>query len=309
MNLDRILITGRLYNDLELALAGKVNKAFRFLSENEVSQVDLEWAEAFVSFRPTPIFSFANLKWVHSLGAGVDSFLFKKEWKKEVILTRTIGSFGRKISEYCLSYILRDLQLHDRFEESKKKKTWYQMEPQTLGSQNVVVFGTGSIGQEVARNLSSLGAHVKGVSMSGNNKEHFSQVVDTSQLNNVLRDADWLINTLPLTPATENLFTKQLFCLLHNAGFINVGRGASVDDEALLEALNCGSLRIAVLDAFRDEPLSQSSLLWNHDDIIITPHVSAITSLDVAVNCLLDTLTSLETGEQLNNIVNLDKGF
>ena len=308
--IEKILVTGRLFNVMETLLAGKLDKELRFLPEDGVSDFDLKWADAFVSFRPTANFQFWNLKWVHSLGAGVDSFLFNRAWKKEVLLSRTVCSFGQKISEYCLSYVLRDLQLHDVFQKLKETKLMKTLEPLAISTQKFVVFGTGSIGQEVARTFRSFGANVTGVSLSGLQKEHFNQVVTINKVSSILEDANWVINTLPLTLNTDKLFTNDLFKHLNNACFINVGRGASVDEYSLFTALDNKNLRLAVLDVFSDEPLAYNSPLWSRTEILITPHISAITSPEEAVDCFLNTLENVDQDRfPLINQVEVDKGY
>lgn len=308
--INKILITGRLYNIMEMLLANKLDKELRFLSADRVLDSDLKWADAFVSFRPTSNFQFWNMKWVHSLGAGVDSFLYNRTWKRDVILSRTICSFGQKISEYCLSYVLRDLQHHDLFQKSKETKVMKTFEPLAISTQKIVIFGTGSIGQEVARNFRSFGAHVMGVSLSGLQKEHFNQVVPINKVSSILQDANWVINTLPLTLQTDRLFNYDLFKHLNNACFINVGRGASVDESSLFTALDNKNLRLAVLDVFKDEPLAHDSLLWKRPEIIITPHISAVTSPEEAVDCFLSTLKNVDQERfPLINQVEIDKGY
>ncbi|MHB1654144.1 MAG: Rossmann-fold NAD(P)-binding domain-containing protein, partial [Desulfitobacteriaceae bacterium] len=153
MRIDKILVSDRLFKELEEHLRGKVPKEFRFLPEDEVTLADWQWADAYVGFKVPSDFDWANIQWVHCLGAGVDRILYNKAWKKDILLTRTLGSFGQKISEYCLSYILRDLQLQEKFEESQRVKEWNPYEPSAVSVLKVVVFGTGVIGQELARNL------------------------------------------------------------------------------------------------------------------------------------------------------------
>ncbi|MHB1654466.1 MAG: NAD(P)-dependent oxidoreductase [Desulfitobacteriaceae bacterium] len=182
-------------------------------------------------------------------------------------------------------------------------------EPSAVSVLKVVVFGTGVIGQELARNLQHFGADVSGVSLSGEPKTPFNQVVVPNQCERVLMGAHWVINTLPFTPQTDRLFNSKVFQHLDKACFINVGRGASVDEESLLEALDQRKLRLAVLDVFREEPLPAMSPFWNRPDIVVTPHISAITSLDDAVTCFLRTQEDVEAGIRPENTVDTDRGY
>ncbi|MBO9131024.1 D-2-hydroxyacid dehydrogenase [Bacillus sp. 165] len=310
MHVQNILITGRIYKELQNILEQKnINKCFRFLAEDEISYADFQWADAYVGFRPTAGFEFGNIKWVHSLGAGVDGFLQNRDWKNDVLLTRTICSFGSKISEYCLSHILRNLQNHHLLQQNQSIKKWEPIEPKQLNSQKIVIYGTGEIGQEVARALSCFGVTPYGVSLSGEAKSHFFKVFAVLEAEEVLKRADWIISTLPLTKETHGLFDVRFFEQVKGASFINVGRGATIDESALLEALHKGNIHHAVLDVFSEEPLSGESLLWEHSNIIVTPHISAITSPEEAVECFLHTLEKIEGDMPLSNRVNIARGY
>jgi D-2-hydroxyacid dehydrogenase (NADP+) len=310
MEIENILITGRLYKEIEELIPRNLSgKSFRFIAEENVTSSHFQWADVYVSFRPVKNFEFGKLKWVHSLGAGVDSFLFQREWKEDVLLTRTMCSFGQRISEYCLSYILKDLQLHRSFENGQREKSWNPIEPKLLTTQTVVVYGTGEIGQEIAKTLSFFGVKTIGVSLSGKEKPHFQQVVPLSSATDVLEHANWIISTLPLTEETNELFNGEFFSHLQNAGFINVGRGKTVDEAALLAALGYKNVRLAILDVFEEEPLPASSFLWEHPCITVTPHISAVTSPEEGIACFMETLERVEKGQTLINAVDVKKGY
>ncbi|HEX3015224.1 MAG TPA: D-2-hydroxyacid dehydrogenase [Desulfobacteria bacterium] len=309
MEIRKILVTGRLYRELEELLKPQIEQEIRCLPEDQVSTADLHWADVFVAFRPTPNYDDTQLKWVHCLGAGVDSFLFGRQWRNDILLTRTVCSFGSKISQYVLGYVLRDLQVQQRLAGFQRRRHWQPLEPVDISTQRFVVFGTGVIGQAVAASLSHFGGDVSGISRSGQAKPGFKRVVTLSKAKPCLSGAHWLVNTLPLTVETENLFDARLFQGLDNAAFINVGRGASVDECALDEALDRGRLRQAILDVFREEPLPEAATLWNRDDVVITPHIAAVTSAEEAAACFLTTLSKVEANMPLSNCVNVQRGY
>lgn len=310
MRVDKIIVTSDLYQDFQKILSKKnLEQQFRFKKVDEITKDDVLWADALVGFKLPKNFEFGNIKWVHSIGAGVDGFLFNRKWDPNVLLTRTICSFGKRISEYCLSYILRDLQYHKTFAQLKNKKHWKPIEPKLIPDQKFVIYGTGEIGKEIARHLDMLGAKPFGVSLSGKEKKYFNRVVPTYLAKEIIDDADWIINTLPLTKETYLLFNKEFLHTLNQTAFINVGRGASVDESALIEAMKKGKVRLAVLDVFSNEPLPENSKLWEMSDVWITPHISAVTTPEEGVNSFIDTLKRLERNEQLFNKVNIDKGY
>jgi glyoxylate/hydroxypyruvate reductase A len=310
MEIENIVIASHMYKEIKNIIEEKkLPYHFRFLEESEITQSDLDWADALVAFNLHAELVYNGLKWVHSLGAGVDHFIYKKKWNEKVLLTRTIGSFGQRISEYCLSYLLKDLQFHDHFDSVKSERKWQSITPKLLGEQKVMVYGTGEIGQSVARTLSSFGTHVYGVSLSGKEKEFFKEVLSVERHYSKLSEMDYLINTLPLTEKTEKLFDDHILQQLQHAGFINVGRGASVDECALLEALNHHHIRLAVLDVFAHEPLPEDHNLWKHPNVRITPHISAVTTPQEGVECFVETLKRIEENKPLYNMVDVSKGY
>jgi phosphoglycerate dehydrogenase-like enzyme len=286
-----------------------VRKEFRYLPEENVTQEDIFWADVLVAFHINSNYDFSQLKWIHSLGAGVDRFLLKNNWQQGVLLTRTICSFGQRIGEYCLSYVLKDLQFHDQFHELKEQKKWQPMTPKLLTEQKILIYGTGEIGQTVAKIFSGLGVEVYGVSLSGKEKEFFKEVWTTDSHVSRLPEFDYLINTMPLTERTVQFFNGSIFSHLTDTGFINVGRGASLDEHALLVALEKEQVRFAVLDVFNDEPLSTENPLWAHPNVQITPHISAVTTPQEGAACFLETLRKIEDNRPLLNKVDVAKGY
>jgi glyoxylate/hydroxypyruvate reductase len=310
MNINNILIVNSMFKELQTLIEKEqIHKNFRFLSEDEMTAEELEWADALVCFNLKTNVDYSQVKWVHSLGAGVDRFLFEKSWDENVLLTRTICSFGQRIAEYCLSYILKDLQFHDRFRVEKSQKNWSPITPKLLSDQKVLVYGTGEIGQTTAKILSALGVEVYGVSQSGKEKDGFKEVLTLETHFSRLTSVDYIINTLPLTDRTAKFFSNNIFGQLSHAGFINVGRGATVDEQALLNALNAGNVRFAVLDVFTQEPLPKENPLWDHPNVQITPHISAVTTPDEGVACFIETLKNIEGNSPLRNRVDVRKGY
>jgi glyoxylate/hydroxypyruvate reductase len=310
MNINNILIVSPMVKDLERLIEKEQNdKKIRYLYEEELKREDLEWADALVAFNLKKDYDYSLVSWVHSLGAGVDRFLYKKVWNENVVLTRTVCSFGKRIAEYCLSYLLKDLQFHDQFKENKDHFSWNPLTPKLLEKQKVLVYGTGEIGQMIAKVFSFMGVEVFGVSLSGNQKEYFKEVMTIDAHLNQLTEIDYIINTLPLTKQTTNLFNEDIFRNVRNAGFINVGRGASLDERALLDALNQNHLRFAVLDVFSHEPLPETHPFWEHPSITITPHISAVTTPEEGVRCFIETLRNIEANKPLLNLVDVKKGY
>ncbi len=308
--INNIIVVGRMRDKIQTLLSEySLPQTFRFLGESEVTDADFEWADGMLGFRPSPIFPVEKLEWVHSLAAGVDAFLFERKWVENVLLTRTVCSFGQMIGQYCLSYMLQDLQKHSLFANRQTGKIWKMETPVRLSTQKVVIIGTGEIGYEMAQVFSVFGVSVIGISASGMSKKYFEKVVRMEEAEIVLAEADFIISTLPLTKHTHNLFDKHFFAQLNGAVFMNVGRGGTVDEAALLDALTNKKISQAILDVFQVEPLPESSLLWTHPSVIVTPHISAVTPPKEAVDCFVTTLKNLEQGNPLINQVDVQRGY
>ncbi|AOM83781.1 D-2-hydroxyacid dehydrogenase [Salisediminibacterium beveridgei] len=284
-----------------------------FRHPDDVSESDVTQADALVAFKRPGNVDMSRFKWVHSLGAGVDKLMNGIDWPEDVLLTRTVTSFGERISEYTLSYLLRQTQKHAEFRRIQVLKEWDFIPPDPLNTRHVVVYGTGEIGSKVAQTCDFFGMTVTGVSRSGETKEPFMHVLTPDKT-----DSDWeksmqsahlIINTMPLTNETQQYFDSEFFEACHDVLFINVGRGESVVDEALLDALDQGQVKEAVLDVFSEEPLPQAHPFWTHPGIEITPHISAITTAEEGLACFLDTVGQLERGKALPNQVNTEQGY
>lgn len=310
MNIQNILIAGEYQKEFETYFTNMEQKKFRFLPVETITEDDLEWADAYVGFKPCANLQLSKVKWVHSFNAGVNNYLDIGGWKENhVLLTRTICSFGERISEYCLSYLLTNLQYHKQFQQQQQQKKWIQRTPKLLKDITIIIFGTGVIGQEVAKRIAHFGSTIIGVSESGRQKEYFHKVVPISSISSIVGEANWVISTLPLTEHTKQLFNEKLFSQMNSVGFINVGRGATVDEKALISALDSGNIHTAILDVVEIEPLPVDSTLWLRKDVTITPHISAVTELNEAITCFAQTLQAIESNQPLPNLVDFNKGY
>jgi phosphoglycerate dehydrogenase-like enzyme len=310
MEIKNVLVAGNYHEEFKKQLVGHHSKEFRFILPANITSADLHWADAYVGSKPCLNFNLSQLKWVHSFNAGVNNYLEVDGWKENnVLLTRTVCSFGERISEYCLSYVLRDLQEHQEFQQKQREKQWKPKTPKMIKDQTFVIFGTGEIGQKVAKSFNSFGATVYGVSRSGQHKDYFTEVVDHSSSYSIVSKADWIISTLPLTQDTHKMFNHEFFSSMNGSVFINVGRGATVDEQALIHALDSKVLRYAVLDVLSKEPLPKNSELWERQDVVLTPHISAVTEINEAVECFFETLGRVENDEKLQNKVDVIKGY
>jgi phosphoglycerate dehydrogenase-like enzyme len=182
--------------------------------------------------------------------------------------------------------------------------------PKSLSKQSVIIFGTGNISTDIAQVLQPMVKNIVGVNTSGKNKEFFDVCVsfEKMEVENLERSAI-IINTLPATEKTSNLFNEDFFSGLDNVLFINIGRGNSVNETDLIHALNQKKLRKAVLDVFKEEPLPKDSAFWDHPKCIVTPHISGITLLEDVKQSFRLAYEAIKSGEQSKLLVDTNKGY
>lgn len=292
-----------------LIAAARPGLELRLRDRREVTTDDLRWADCYLGFRPPTEVELEHVTWVHGTGAGLDAYLFRRRFPAGVLLTRTSESFARPIGEYCLARVLAETQELFRFAADQQVRRWATHDLRSLAGTKAVVVGTGDVGGGIARALGGAGVIVEGVSRSGARRAPFSAVHPIAQLGQVVGGADWLILAVPLTEATYHLADAALLAQCRGSYLINVGRGGLVDEGALLAALDAGKVRGAALDVFETEPLPETSPLWAHPGVRVTPHVSGLSTVANAAKGFLDALGSLERGEKPEMAVEVGRGY
>jgi phosphoglycerate dehydrogenase-like enzyme len=151
---------------------------------------------------------------------------------------------------------------------------------------------------------------VTGLSRSGSRATGFGQVFPVARIDEFLPGLDYLVAVLPDTPQTDNLLNAETLSLLpSHACFFNVGRANIVDDTALVSALSDGRLGGAVLDVFDEEPIPDSSPLWDTPNLLVTAHMAAVSHPELIVPIFLDNYRRYRAGSKLVNIVDFDRGY
>ena len=254
-----------------------------------------------------------KLKWIHWCGASVDRIMSPELTASDIKLTNARGIFDLVMTEYVLGYMLVELKRFRETFQLQSRKQWTTRLTGKLAGSNAVIFGVGSIGREMARLLRAVGVNVSGVGRRKRlNDPDFGTIFTSEKARDVLQQADWVIGLLPLTPETNGYFDSAFFSRMStHARFINLGRGESVDEEALITALDQGKIAGAMLDVFHNEPPDANRPSWYASNIVISPHTSSYYGQyqeDMASQ-FIDNLTRYERGEPLMNLVDTTLGF
>jgi len=253
------------------------------------------------------------LRWIHWCGAGVDAVLFPELRDSDVVLTNSRGVFDQAMAEYVLGLIIAMTKRFPQTLEFQHQRRWQHRFTECISGRTALIVGVGSIGRTIARLLSAVGLNVCGVGTRARDGDtDFGVISGVDDLDALLAGADYVINIVPLTPDTTHLFgAKQFKVMKSTARFINVGRGASVDEAALIAALNNDDIAGAALDVFEVEPLPESSPLWATPNVIISPHMSGDYHghLEELARVFIDNYQRYRSGESLINIVDKKAGY
>lgn len=264
-----------------------------------------------VTFYPPEDEDLSKYGWVHCVGAGVDAICKAFAGIEPApLVTRTTGRMGQQIGEYCAGYGLSWLQKMPVRRALEEAKDWDREKaaPAYLFETKVAVIGTGAIGQGIAGAFKGLGAPVLGLSRTGRPAHGFDAVMRLEDFS-AGAGAKILVGALPFTPATDGVIGAKVFAALDGGLFINVGRGATLDESALRTALESGAVDHAVLDVFREEPLEKSHWFWGDDCVTVTPHVSGLTRPEDGQERLVELLARRLAGETITPDVEISRGY
>ena len=271
---------------------------------DEVS--DLEQVRYALVWKPDAgvLCRFPNLRFIQSLGAGVDHLRSDGALPQGVpILRMTEDGLTRSVTECALLAVLalhRDLPL---YLERQVRQEWVQDTPKIAPMRKVCVFGLGPIGRSVATRLADLGFVVSGWSRTDKQFDSRVRVRHGEEtLKAALQESEIALLLLPDTAATRNLFNaERLAWLPRGAYLVNLGRGAILDESALLAALESGQIASAWLDVYHKEPLPQGHAFWSHPRVVMMPHIAGITYVETAAQAVAEQIKRAERGEPLTN--------
>lgn len=254
-----------------------------------------------------------RLKWVHWCGAGVRPALFEGLVASDVTLTNARGIFDQAMAEYVLATMLAFGTGLPQMQEEQRARRWTYRQSELIGGTRAVIFGVGSIGQRIAQLLQAVGVAITGVGRTARaTSTIFGNVLGRNDRISAIGEADWVIAVMPETSETDGYFGVEEFAAMRpSARFINVGRGNSVDEAALLAALTQNRIAGAALDVFREEPLPRDSQFWSTPNLIVSPHVSGDYKDYERAVCsqFLDNLERYATGATLLNVVDKKAGY
>lgn len=258
------------------------------------------------------IASSEKLQWIQAMAAGAGGAVKAAKLSEadlaRIKVTSSAGVHGLPLAEFAMMGALNGLKRTAELAADQAAKHWPELRtPTRLASgSNVVITGLGEIGLATARLARALGMNVSGTKRNVEPIEGIDTVTDTAGLPGLVATADIVINTLPGTPYTEKMINAEIFAAMKpDTILVNVGRGTVIDEDALLAALNNGTISYACLDVFAVEPLPEASPLWEHPRVMVSPHTSALSSAEnrLIAERFIDNLGRFQAGAPLLHTV------
>jgi glyoxylate/hydroxypyruvate reductase A len=267
-----------------------------------------------VTFRPAPGLAktLSNLKVTFSLGAGVDGILGDPDYPRHIPLVRFVDrTLSREMAQYVVMHVLIHHRKQRYFDAAQAVNRWRQHLPERRTEDTRVgILGLGEIGTMCAERLRDLDFPMTGWSRTHKEVPGIGSFAGAGELAPFLAHTDILVCLLPLTAETRGILNAKTFALLPKGAFvINAARGGHLIEDDLVAAIDSGHLAGATLDVFQTEPLPQSSVLWNHPKITVTPHIAAITDPHAAASAVAAGIAAHQRGDALENLVDPERGY
>lgn len=242
-----------------------------------------------------------NLQWIQSLISGVDFIITLPSLREDVLVSSTRGIHGPQMSEIAFLLMLSLNRGFVKNIENQRKKIWERWPTKLLYKKKVGILGVGVIGKEVARKCKAFGMTVLGITSVKRETEFVDFSYGPDELKHVLSEVDYFINLVPSSARTKKMIgAEELAVMKPSAFFISMGRGDTIDEDALTHALKTKKIAGAGLDVFDKEPLASDSPLWEMDNVIITPHIGGMSDIysDQIIPILEENLQRFLKGER-----------
>ncbi|MFC7442458.1 D-2-hydroxyacid dehydrogenase [Laceyella putida] len=253
---------------------------FSFFENISQAASTLPEAEVLITYGedldPSIIAQCSRLRWIHVISAGLELLPMEAIAGRGIRVTNAKGIHATPMSEYVMAVMLQVTRRTDQLRTLQREKRWDRsIRVGELAGQTLLVIGAGAIGQAIAQKAQAFAMTTVGVNTDGRETPHFDRMANLREMRTVLGEADFIVVAVPLTKVTVKLIGREeLTAMKPTATLINIARGAVVDEEALIHALQERTIARAVLDVFEQEPLPTGHPFWEMDNVILTPHLS-----------------------------------
>ena len=277
---------------------------------------DLEDVEVLICYNPFETLALEKmkkLKWIQLSSIGIDQLPLEYVKNNSIIITNNKGGYSIPMGEWI---ILKTLELFKNskglYQNQFNRKWKIDTSIMELYGKTIGFIGTGTIALEAAKRFQGFDVTLLGVNTNGRDVQYFHRCYNMQEIDEMLKLCDVVVLTLPYTKDTYHLINEDRFTKMKNgAYFINVARGSIVDEVSLIKYLKNGKLVGGALDVYEEEPITQHNPLWDLDNVILTSHNSWISEMrnQRRFNLIHDNMKKYVLGEELINIVDLEKGY
>lgn len=257
----------------------------------------------------------ANVRWLHTASAGTDHVITPLiREKRGLVITDSGPAYEIAIGEFVLAWMLAVTRRLPLLWEWQREKRWEWLTQDELYGKTVGIIGLGPIGRGIAQRSKAFGMKTMGLRRRPIAVEGVDEALTGPEgLRRVLAESDFVVLAAALTAQTRAIIgAAELAQMKNSAWLINIARGEVVDQDALLQALQAGSIAGACLDVFEKEPLPQDHPFWEMDNVLIAPHSSSGWSAGLherQKSIFLDNLQRFVKGEPLENVVDPAMGY
>lgn len=254
-----------------------------------------------------------KVKWIQALSAGIDSYPLDEIKKRGIILTNGRGIHKIHMAEYAICVmIMLARNIHTMLQNKYEGKWDRKINQGEIYGSTLGILGLGSIGMEIAKKAKLMGMHVIGVRGSISDVEYVDKIYLPDDMAQVFRTSDFIINLLPSIQNTFKIIDKKYFDIMkQDACFINMGRGNTVNEDDMIQALKNGKIRALASDVFFTEPLPEDSPLWEMENVIITPHICGESNkyIERALPIIENNIKAFKDEGEFVNLVSFEKGY
>lgn len=259
---------------------------------------------------PETLASYRNLEILFSIGAGVDQFPLARIPPHVKVVRMVEDGVIRMMQEYVALAVLALHRNLPAYLHQQRKREWRPRPQRQTADRRIGILGLGVLATAVCQSLKPFGFPLMGWSRTGREIANVATYHGSDGLNLMLRRTDILVCLLPLTAETRGILSADLFARLpKGASLVHAGRGAQLDHDALVAALDSGQLSNAILDVTDPEPLPRDHALWSHPDILLTPHVASVTQPESAARAVIENIRRHRAGLDPIGLVDRTRGY
>jgi phosphoglycerate dehydrogenase-like enzyme len=261
---------------------------------------------------PGTLASMPRLRWIQSLTAGVEGWTSLPDLRPDIALTCARGTHRVQMPENILGALFHLSKPYSQIVLDQRERRWVKRVSEPLAGTTLGILGLGEIGRELAKKAAALELRVIGTRRTPEPVDYVHHIYAPEDTDAVLSQSDFVVLLLPLTPETENFMNARRFKQMRRSAYLlNFGRGATVVDADLVDAVQAKTIAGAVLDVYRKEPLPVEHPFWTTEGITVLPHIGGLAAHrdEIVAALFADNARRFLAGDALRELVDRSRGY